>query len=72
MLRQWCVNENRSKVESMNAVAKMIRAHLEGIVAQTQTRQTNGLIKAINGHFQAANRKPAATAGSPPCEQSSS
>lgn len=57
MLRQWCINVNRSKVEPMKAVAKMIRAHLDGIVAWTQTRQTNGFVEALNGLFQAAKRK---------------
>jgi transposase len=35
----------------------MIRNHFDGIVAWTQTRQTNGFIEAINGLFQAAKRK---------------
>jgi transposase len=35
----------------------MIRKHLEGIVAWTRTRQTNGFLEAINGLFQAAKRK---------------
>jgi len=57
MLTQWATNVMRSKVEPMKAVAKMIRGHLEGIVAWTQTRQTNGFLEAINGLFQAAKRK---------------
>lgn len=57
MLRQWCTNVMRSKVEAMKRVAKMIRSHLEGIVAWTRTRQTNGFLEAINGLFQAAKRK---------------
>lgn len=47
----------RSKADPMKAVAKLIRAHLEGIVAWAQTRQTNGFLEAINGLFQAAKRK---------------
>jgi len=35
----------------------MIRSHLDGIVAWTRTRQTNGFLEAINGLFQAAKRK---------------
>ena len=35
----------------------MIRKHFDGIVAWTQTRQTNGFLEAINGLFQAAKRK---------------
>ena len=35
----------------------MIRNHFDGIVAWTQTRQTNGFIEAVNGLFQAAKRK---------------
>jgi transposase len=57
MLKQWCVNVMRSKVEAMKDVARMIRKHFDGIVAWTQTRQTNGFIEAINGLFQAAKRK---------------
>ena len=57
MLTQWCTNVMRSKVEPMKAVAKMIRAHLEGIVAWARTRMTNGFLEALNGLFQAAKRK---------------
>lgn len=57
MLTQWCTNVLRSKVEPMKDVARMIRKHFEGIVAWTQTRQTNGFIEALNGLFQAAKRK---------------
>jgi transposase len=35
----------------------MIKTHLEGIVAWTRSRQTNGFLEAINGLFQAAKRK---------------
>jgi hypothetical protein len=47
----------RSKVEPMKEVAQMIRRHFDGIVAWTQTRQTNGFLEALNGLFQAAKRK---------------
>ncbi|WP_223201924.1 transposase, partial [Streptococcus pneumoniae] len=57
MLAQWATCVMRSKVEPMKEVAKMIRNHLDGIVAWTQTRQTNGFLEAINGLFQAAKRK---------------
>ena len=57
MLKQWCTNVLRSKVEPMKDVAIMIRGHFDGIVAWAQTRQTNGYIEAINGLFQAAKRK---------------
>jgi transposase len=61
MLAQWCTNVMRSKVEPMKDVARMIRNHFDGIVAWTQTRQTNGFIEAINGLFQAAKRKARGT-----------
>ncbi len=35
----------------------MIRKHFEGIIAWSQTRQTNGFLEAINGLFQAAKRR---------------
>src|SRR3984885_80115 len=57
MLKQWCTNVLRSRVKPMREVAKMIREHFDGIVAWTQTRQTNGFIEALNGLFQAAKRK---------------
>ena len=57
MLQHWCTCVMRSKVEPMKDVAKMIRSHLEGIVAWAQTRQTNGFLEAINGLFQAAKRR---------------
>ncbi len=57
MLEHWCLCVMRSKVEPMKEVAKMIRTHLEGIVAWAQTRQTNGFLEAINGLFQASKRR---------------
>jgi len=57
MLKQWCTNVLRSTVAPMKEVARMIRRHFDGIIAWTQTRQTNGFIEALNGLFQAAKRK---------------
>ena len=57
MLRQWCTNVNRSKVEPMKAVARMVRRHLDGIAAWARTRRTNGFVEALNGLFQSAKRK---------------
>ncbi len=57
MLTQWCTNVMRSKVEPMKEVARLIRNHMDGIVAWAQTRQTNGFLEALNGLFQAAKRK---------------
>jgi transposase len=57
MLKRWCANVMRSKVEPMKTVAKMIRTHFDGVIAWAQTRQTNGFLEAINGLFQAAKRK---------------
>lgn len=57
MLLQWSTNVMRSKVEPMKVVAKMIRNHLEGIVAWAVSRQTNGFLEALNGLFQAAKRR---------------
>jgi transposase len=57
MLGQWCTNVMRSKVEPMKEVVRLIRSHLDGIVAWARTRQTNGFLEALNGLFQAAKRK---------------
>ena len=56
-LWEWTVNVMRFKVEPMTEVAKMIRAHLEGIVVWVRTRRSNGFLEAINGLLQAAKRK---------------
>jgi transposase len=56
-LEHWCLCVMRSKVEPMKEVAKMIRTHLEGIVAWAQTRQTNGFLEAINGLYRASKRR---------------
>jgi len=56
MLKKWCQNVLRSKVTEMHRVAHMIRKHFDGILAWTQTRQTNGFLEAINGLFQSAKR----------------
>ncbi|WP_410451368.1 transposase [Paraburkholderia sp. 31.1] len=42
VLRQWCANVMRSKVEPMKEVARMIRQHFDGIVAWTQTHKVRG------------------------------
>ena len=47
----------RSKVQPMKEVAALVRRHMDGIVAWSQTRQTNGFLEAINGLFQAAKRR---------------
>lgn len=57
MPQHWCTCVMRSKVDPMKDVARMIRSHLQGIVAWAQTRQTNGFLEAINGLFQAAKRR---------------
>lgn len=57
MLLHWCTCVMRSKVEPMKDVAALVRRHIEGIVAWSQTRQTNGFLEAINGLFQAAKRR---------------
>jgi transposase len=57
MLRQWCINVMRSKVEPMKDGARMIRTHLVGIVTWDRNRMTNGFLEALNGLLQAAKRK---------------
>jgi transposase len=57
LLKQWCTNVMRSKVEPMKEVAQMTRSHFDGILACVDSRQTNGFLEAINSLFQAAKRK---------------
>jgi hypothetical protein len=51
----------------MKAVASMIGSHFDGIIAWTQTRQTNGFIEALNGLFEAPNAKPPGIPALTPC-----
>jgi transposase len=57
LLLRWTACVMRSKVAPMKTVARMIKKHIDGIVAWTRSRQTNGFLEAINGLFQAAKRK---------------
>jgi hypothetical protein len=45
-----------SRLEPLRKRAKTIRAHWDGVVAFSETRVTNGLIRAITGLFQLAKR----------------
>jgi transposase len=56
-LKRWCANVNRTKLEPLKKVARMILDHFDGIISWAQTRQTNGFLEALNGLFQAAKRK---------------
>lgn len=56
-LKRWCSCVRRSKVQAMKPVADMVSRHLDGILAWSQTRQTNGFLEALNGLFQAAKRR---------------
>ncbi|MGF6786079.1 hypothetical protein OKW27_000392 [Paraburkholderia sp. 35.1] len=61
----------RSKVEPMKEVAQMIRQHFDGIVAWTQTRQTNGFIEVIKACFKLPSARFAVTRASRRCAPSS-
>jgi transposase len=72
MLQYWSTCVMRSKVQPMREVAELVRGHMDGIVAWTQTRQTNGFLEAINGLFQAAKRRARGFVPCPPSRRSSS
>src|SRR5450631_2800397 len=66
MLRQWCTNVMRSKIEPMKEVAMLVRRHFDGIVAWSRTRQTNGFTEERSmdvDYDAAAARAAAATSG---------
>ena len=54
VLLHWWRCVMRSKVE---AVATLVRRHLDGIVAWAQTRQTNAFIEVLDSVFRAAKRR---------------
>ena len=63
MLQQWCTNVMRSKVEPMQNVARMVRRHMDGVVAWTHTQHepqsTRGSDerKKLSSNKKAAERK---------------
>jgi transposase len=48
------VHERHALEGRAHEAGRLIRHHLEGIVAWAHTRQTNGFLEALNGLFQAA------------------
>ena len=52
MLRQWCTNVMRSKIEPMKNVARMIRTHPEGIVTWARSRMTHGFLEVLAACFR--------------------
>ncbi|MFO1466051.1 MAG: transposase [Steroidobacteraceae bacterium] len=66
LLKQWCTNVMRSKVEPMKAVAVMIRKHFEGVLAWVETRQTNGFLKPSTACSRPPNARRAGMGPSAP------
>lgn len=57
MFAQWRTDAMRFRVELRKDMARMIDTHFDGIVAWTQTRQTNGVVGTLNRWFHAARRR---------------
>jgi transposase len=55
-LLDWCSQVEESKIEPMKQVAKMIRAHWDGIINYIKTKINNGLLEGINSKIQLAKR----------------
>lgn len=56
-LKRGCSNALCSKVEPKRALADVVRVPLDGLPARVASRQANGLLEAIHGRLQAAERK---------------
>lgn len=57
LLRWWCGWAQRSRLPGFPAVARMLRAHWQGVVAYFTTKFTNGAMEATNGLIQLAKRR---------------
>ena len=72
MLKQWCTNVLRSRVEPMKEVARMIRKHFDGIVAWTRPARPTASSRPSTASSRRPSAKPAATPASPLCAPYSS
>ncbi len=56
-LRQWLWRASHSRLAPMKELAKMIRSHLDGILAWTRLRVTNGALEGMNNKVKAISHR---------------
>jgi len=56
-LRKWMNSAMRSKLEPFKKFVRMLRAHLDGVLAWTQTRLSNGAVEGMNNKIKSISHR---------------
>jgi transposase len=51
-LRQWMNAARRSRLETLPEVVRMLRSHLDGVLAWTRLRLSNGAVEGMNNKIK--------------------
>jgi transposase len=56
-LRQWLWRASHSRLEPFKKLARMLRAHLDGVLAWTRIRVTNGAVEGMNNKVKVISHR---------------
>jgi transposase len=56
-LRQWLWRAAHSRLAPFQKFARMLRTHLDGVLAWTRTRATNGTVEGMNNKIKAISHR---------------
>jgi transposase len=56
-LRKWMNSAMRSKLEPFKKFVRMLRSHLDGVLAWTKTRLSNGAVEGMNNKIKAISHR---------------
>ena len=56
-LRKWMNSAKRSKLEPFKKFVRMLRSHLDGVLAWTKTRVSNGAVEAMNNKIKSISHR---------------
>lgn len=56
-LRQWLWRASHSRLEPFQQLARMLRAHLDGVLAWTRIRVTNGALEGMNNKIKVISHR---------------
>lgn len=56
-LLKWINSAMRSRLESFKKFARMLRSHLDGVLAWTQTRLSNGAVEGMNNKIKSISHR---------------
>ena len=56
-LRKWMNSAMRSKLEPFKKFARLLRSHLDGVLAWTKTRLSNGAVEGMNNKIKSISHR---------------